>query len=67
MRAKTESVPKSKVDIRNKFYEKMKNCIAQVSDEIIPLSNFVEGTNKNESKRNIVMFDSMIVKCKSRV
>jgi hypothetical protein len=67
MRAKTESVPKSKVDIRNKFYEKMKNCIAQVSDEMVPLSNFVEGTNKNESKRNIVMFDSMIVKCKSRV
>ena len=38
MRAKTESVPKSKVDIRNKFYEKMKNAIAQVSDEMVPLS-----------------------------
>ena len=34
---------------------------------MVLLSNFVEGTNKNESKKNILMFDSMIVKCQSRV
>ena len=67
MRVKTPSVPKSKVDIRNKFYEKMKNSMVQVSDEMVPFSNFVEGTNKKESMKNIVMFNNMIIKCKSKV
>ena len=67
MHVKTPSVPKSKVDIRNKFYEKMKNCMVEVSDEMVAFSNFVEGTNKKEAMRNIEMFDSMIVKCKAKV
>ena len=67
MHVKTSSVPKSKVDIRNKFYEKMKNCMAQVSDEIIPSTKFIEGTNKKEAMKNIEMFDSIIVKCKAKV
>ena len=67
MHVKTSSVTKSKVDIRNKFYEKMKNCMAQVSDEIIPSTKFIEGTNKKEAMKNIEMFDSIIVKCKAKV
>ena len=62
MHVKTPSVPKSKVDIRNKFYKKLKNCMV----EMVPFSNFVEGTNKKESMENIVSFDKMILKCKSR-
>ena len=67
MHVKTSSVPKSKFDIRIKFYEQIKNDIAQDSDEVVPISNFVEGTNKKEFIKNIVMFDNMIAKCKSRV
>ena len=67
MHVKTSSVPKSKVDIRNKFYEKMKNCMAQVSDEMIPSTKFIEGINKKEAMKNIEMFDSIIVKCRAKV
>ena len=67
MHVKTPSAPKSKVDIRNKFYEKMKNCTVEVSDEMVPSTKFIEGTNKKEAMKNIEMFDSMIFRYKARV
>jgi len=54
-------------DRRMKLYERMKNTIFEDSVEVVPISNFVEGTNKTESMKNIVLFDKMIFKCKSKV
>ena len=54
-------------DRRMKLYERMKNNIFEDSVEVVPISNFVEGTNKTESMKNIILFDKMIFKCKSKV
>ena len=67
MKVKTSPVRDSKDDKRMKFYERLKNSISQDSDEVVPISNFVEETNEKESMKNIVLFDKMILKCKSRV
>ena len=67
MKVKTTPAPVSKDDKRMKLYERMKSSISRDSDEVVPISNFVEGTNKKESMKNIVLFDKMILKCKSRV
>ena len=64
---KTTPVRDSKDDRRMKLYQRMKNSIFRNSDEVVSISNFVEGTNKKESMKNIVMFDKMILKCKSKV
>ena len=37
MHVKTSTVPKSKFDIRIKFYEQIENDIAQDSDEVVPI------------------------------
>ena len=66
MQVKTSLVRDSKEN-RRKFYEKMKNNIAQDSDIVVPISNFVEGINKKESMGNSVLFGKMILKCNSGV
>ena len=67
MKVETSPARDSKDDKRMKVNERMINSISQDSDEVVPISNFVEGTNKKESMKNIVLFDKMILNCKSRV
>ena len=67
MKVKKSTVRDSTDDKRVKFYQRMMNTIFEDSVEVVPISNFVEGTNKIETMKNIVFFDKMIFKCKSKV
>jgi len=67
MKVKKSTVRESTDDKRVKFYHRMMNTIFEDSVEVVPITNFVEGTNKTETMKNIVFFDKMIFKCKSKV
>ena len=67
MKVKKSPVRDSTDDKRMRFYERMKNTIFKDSVEVVPISNFVEGTNKIETMKNIVLFDKMIFECKSKI
>ena len=67
MKVKKSTVRESTDDKRVKFYHRMMNTIYEDSVEVVPITNFVEGTNKTETMKNIVFFDKMIFKCKSKV
>ena len=67
MKVKKSTVRESTDDKRVKFYHRMMNTIFEDSVEVVPITNFVEGTNKIETMKNIVFFDKMIFKCESKV
>ena len=63
MKVKKSPVRDSTDDKRMRIYERMKNTIFEDSVEVVPISNnFVEGTNKNESMKNIAFLNKTILK-----